>query len=175
MSSPDRTEEFVSLQMRHQQRILSFILTLVPEWADAEDILQETGLVLWQKFADFETGSDFVRWANQVAYFEVLKFRKRRAADRLEFSEQTLDKVRATAVAMSGPLQDERDALQTCLGKLSPVDRDLVDRCYGDRGTVKSVALEVDRPVGAVYKSLQRIRGKLLNCVRRVLSAEERK
>ena len=53
----DRTEEFVRCLSKYQQRVYSFILTLVPHWADADEILQETSTVLWRKFADFEPGT----------------------------------------------------------------------------------------------------------------------
>ena len=45
--------------MRHQNRIFAYILTLVPHGADAEDIMQETASVAWEKFGTFKEGTDF--------------------------------------------------------------------------------------------------------------------
>ena len=59
--SDEKIEQFVSLLTRYQQRVYLFILSLVPDRADAEDVLQETNLVLWQKFDDFTPGSDSLR------------------------------------------------------------------------------------------------------------------
>ena len=43
-------EEFVRLFSKSQHRILGFVHTLVPNLAEAEDILQETSVILWKKW-----------------------------------------------------------------------------------------------------------------------------
>jgi RNA polymerase sigma-70 factor (ECF subfamily) len=52
--------EFLGLLVPNQRRIQAFILTLVPNVADAEDIYQETLSEMWNKFDSFEVGTDFV-------------------------------------------------------------------------------------------------------------------
>src|SRR5262249_20100963 len=44
-------EDFVRLFSRSQHRILRFIHSLVPNLSEAEDILQETSVILWKKWA----------------------------------------------------------------------------------------------------------------------------
>ena len=58
--STDRTKELVLLITQHQRRIFSYIYTLVPDRYAADDILQETSLVICEKFGDFRVGTDFV-------------------------------------------------------------------------------------------------------------------
>lgn len=169
-----QTEQFVRLLGKHQQRVYAFILTLVPNWTEAEEVLQETNTVLWRKFDTFDPATDFTRWACQVAYFEVLKYRARQKQDRLVFSEEFMSAVSSDTVAMSDELDVQRHALAACREKLSERDRDLIDRRYQLGATVQSVAAEVGRSVDAVYKALHRIRGVLLSCVRRRIAAEER-
>lgn len=165
--------EFVQLQTRHQQQVFSFILTLVPHWPDAEEILQETNLVLWKKQDQYEPGTDFVRWANQVAYYEVLKHRKRQRTGNRQFGDAFIEEVAAETLRLSDWLDAEREALAGCLAKLPQKDRVLISQRYLEGATTKTVATTVGRSVDAVYKSLQRIRGSLLQCVRRTLVAEE--
>ena len=173
LNNYDRTPEFVRLQTKYQQRVFSFILTLVPHWPDAEEILQETNMVLWQKMDQFEPGTDFVRWANQVAYFEVLKFRKRRKRENQRFTEAFLEDVAQETLSLTGPLQDQCDALAVCLKKLPEKDRTLISHRYLEGATVSTVAETLGRSLDAVYKALQRARSSLLTCVRRSLVAEE--
>jgi RNA polymerase sigma-70 factor, ECF subfamily len=168
-----RMPEFVQLQTKHQQRVFSFILTLVPSWPDAEEILQETNLVLWKKQDQYEPGTDFVRWANQVAYYEVLKHRKRQRESNRQFSDMFIEEIADETLRMAGCLDVQREALASCLEKLSEKDRALISQRYLEGATTKTVAVTVGRSVDAVYKSLQRIRGTLLACVRRTLVAEE--
>jgi RNA polymerase sigma-70 factor, ECF subfamily len=174
MANPDRLGEFVQLQTRHQQRMFSFILTLVPHWPDAEEVLQETNLVLWQKNEQYEPGTDFVRWANQVAYFEVLKHRKRQRGVVAQFSDVFVKDVAEEALHLAGSLDAQRDALATCLAKLREKDRSLIVHRYLRGATTKTVAATVGRSVEAVYKGLQRARSTLLACVRRAMLSEER-
>ena len=55
--------KFVGLINQHQVRLGNFIETLVSDYQIAQDLLQNTSLVLWQKRAEFEEGSDFWAWA----------------------------------------------------------------------------------------------------------------
>ena len=102
MASPDRTELFVQLLTQYQQRVHLFILSLVPHRADADEILQETNLVLWRKFEEFRPGSDFRAWAFQVAYNKVKAFRERRGRDRLRFGQEVMDRLAAVAATARG-------------------------------------------------------------------------
>ena len=67
----DRHAQFLRLYTRHQHRILAYIYTLVPNRADAEDLLQDTAVLLWEKFAQFELGTDFIAWACRVAFLKI--------------------------------------------------------------------------------------------------------
>ena len=72
--------EFVSLLTGHQRKLYSFILSLLRNPSDADDVLQETNLVLWQKCNEFEPGTNFGAWAFRVAQFQVMAHRKKMAA-----------------------------------------------------------------------------------------------
>lgn len=166
-----RTDEFVRLLLVHQPRIYAFILGLVHDWADAEEIFQDTCTLLWGKFGQYSSGSNFCDWACQIAKYKVLNFRKRRARNPLELSDAVLELVAEEQLRRSD--WDARyAALIQCRDKLRPLDRDLLDRCYASGVTAKSVAKELGRPADTIYKSLKRIRGMLYECIRRALAME---
>jgi len=48
--------EFVAQITRYQRQLHSFILSMVWNPAEADDVLQETNLVLWEKAAEFDAG-----------------------------------------------------------------------------------------------------------------------
>ena len=60
-------ELFLRLYSEHQRELFKFSFTLVPNHSDADDILQDTSVILWRKFAEFTPDSNFFRWASQVA------------------------------------------------------------------------------------------------------------
>ena len=55
-----RMERFVQLYARHQQYLFSYVLALVPKWADAENVAESTQLVLWRKFEQYQEGTSFL-------------------------------------------------------------------------------------------------------------------
>ena len=75
-------EVFASRYSRHHVDLLRYVLTLVPDRAQAEDIVQDTARVLWQKAADYDPTQPFLPWARKFAWFEVLKFRCREGLKR---------------------------------------------------------------------------------------------
>jgi len=169
---PDKGEQFVQLLTQYQQRVHLFILSLVPHRADADEILQETNLVLWRKFDEFRPGSDFRAWAFQVAYNKVKAFYERRGRDRLRFGEAVIDHLAAIAAAAPDKLSAEMEALDACKRRLSEQDRDLIERRYQPGASAASVAAEVGRSVAVVYKAVVRIRRALHECVERSIREE---
>ena len=175
MTAPDRTEQFVHLVTQYQQRVHLFILSLVPNRSDAEEILQETNIVLWRKFEEYRPGSDFRAWAFQVAYNKVKSFQERHGRDRLRFGESVMDRLATIASSTPETVPASLEILQSCKGRLSNQDRDLIERRYQPGATTASVAVEVGRSVAAVYKAVVRIRRALHECIQRSLQREERR
>src|SRR3954469_23572749 len=93
----ERVEEFVRLLGQNQRRIFVFVMSMVPNWDDAEEIIQETNLLLWREFDRFQQGTNFAAWACRVALNQTLAWRKRKQRDRLTFSPDFLEAVAAEA------------------------------------------------------------------------------
>jgi hypothetical protein len=80
------SEEFVQLFTRTQRRLYLFILSQVASTQDAEEILQETNLIVWSKYHQFDVATNFFAWSAQIATYEVLKFRQRKHREKLRFT-----------------------------------------------------------------------------------------
>lgn len=172
-STPQPTDDFVRMFAAAEREIHRYILVFVPNEADALEVFQETCVILWKKFQAFPSERDFTGWACRVAYYEVLKFRKRQGRDHLRFGDDVLDAIAEERLVMSDSLEARRRALVSCLEKLSPRDRELINCRYDGRRTAKQVGEELGRPMNTVYKALDRIRRQLFECVTRALRAEE--
>lgn len=162
--------EFVQEFTRNQRRLYLYILAQTGRPTDAEEILQETNLVVWRKSSQFEPGTSFFAWSSRVAMFEVLKHRERRARDKLRFSPEFVEAIAEDALEESEKWEERRKALSICMGKLRPQDRELIRRRYAPGENGKSVAEDLGRPINAVYQSLGRIRRVLMDCVNRQIS-----
>lgn len=172
LSAADQ-KQLMLLMTQHQQRIFSYIYTLVPDRHDAQDILQETSVVLCEKFSQFRPGTDFAAWACQVAYWEVRRARQKFARAKVIFDQEVVDAVAETAASMHHEASARHEALSGCLQKLHPRDRELVMTRYEPGSGVEQAAQRSGRSLQAAYKALGRIRKLLLDCVSTRLATEE--
>jgi RNA polymerase sigma-70 factor (ECF subfamily) len=162
---PESQKRLMALMTRHQRQIFAYIYTLVPRRHDAEDLLQETSVVICEKFAEFTPGTDFVAWACQIAYWRIRYSRQKFARSKVVFDQTVLDAVAQTAVTMLPELDARHEALAQCLQKLPDRDRELVLTRYEPGSGVEEAALRSGRSLEAAYKALMRIRKLLFDCV----------
>lgn len=166
------SERFTALLVRHSPALMGYILSLVPSWPDAEDLLQQSSVVMWRKFSEFREGSDFLSWGCQIARFHTLNHARKQARDPHVFSPDLLETMAEEGALDAEQLDAERVALRSCLEKLDPRSRNLLGRCYQPDATVKAVAEDLGRTPNSVYKGLNRIREALLRCIGRTLAQE---
>ncbi|NLE39566.1 MAG: sigma-70 family RNA polymerase sigma factor [Pirellulaceae bacterium] len=172
-SDPQRNEQFVSLFVRHQWALFSYIFSLLPDWTDAQDVFQQTSVVLWRKFEQFDPEdpqSDFIRWACRIARYETLNHMKKCRRDRHVFSDKLLDVLADEGASEVERLEEERRALADCLGRLQSGHQNLIRQCYAGRRTVKQIAESMGCTPNSLYRRLYRIRLILLQCVERLLA-----
>src|SRR3954462_14132111 len=165
-------KRLVALMTRHQRQIFSYIYVLVPNRTDAEDLLQETSLVICEKFNEFREGTDFVAWACQIAYWRVRYSRQKFARSKVFFDQDIVDAIAKTAGGMTAELDDRHEALAACLQKLNARDRELLLARYEPGGGVENAARRSGRTVTTAYKALARLRKLLLDCVTTRLASE---
>jgi RNA polymerase sigma-70 factor (ECF subfamily) len=163
--------EFAVQMTKCQRRLHAFILSLVWNPADADDVLQETNLVLWQKVAEFDESRPFLPWAMRFAQFQAMSWLKARQRNRVVFDDDLVRMLASEAAAE--PLFDPRRiALASCLEKLRQPQRDLVLKRYEPNGSVNAMAAAVGITPKAVSDRLRRIRQSLLDCVNAAIGRE---
>ena len=166
-------KQLMALMTRHQRQVFSYIYTLVPRRHDAEDLLQETSVVICEKFHEFEPGTDFVAWACQIAYWRIRYSRQKFARSKVLFDQEVVDAVAQTASELAPELDQRHEALAQCLRKLHARDRELVLTRYEPGNGVPEAAQRSGRSLDAAYKALSRIRKLLFDCVTHQLTSEE--
>jgi RNA polymerase sigma-70 factor (ECF subfamily) len=172
MSSDSAREVFVRLLTQHQRRIYAYILGIVPNWNDADEILQETNIRLWSEFERFEIGTNFEAWAVRVAHFQILSWRKRVSRSRLFFDHSLVELIAQEFGAGNAVAEARHQALRECVAALEPRQSELLARCYAEGAKINQVAESLARSAASVHKALQRVRLSLHKCVRRRLAEE---
>jgi RNA polymerase sigma-70 factor (ECF subfamily) len=173
--SPDEKQQhqsFLRAFTAHEPAIRAFVRRLVPTRADADDVMQEAAIVLWEKFGGFREGADFRGWAFGVARFKVLAWLRDKGRDRLVLDDDVVDLLAAESANDEPRLDRQRRALETCADKLAPDQRALLMQAYQPEVRVQDVAAASGRTVAGFYQWLHRIRRTLLDCVRRELAKE---
>jgi RNA polymerase sigma-70 factor (ECF subfamily) len=176
MSEPSRDPlAFSELLREARARVFGYLLALVQNLADAEDLYQQTTLLLWEKFDQYEPGSDFGSWATTVAHYTALNFLRRQSRRRALFSEAAIERIAAAQKELkSSDCSARSEAIAKCLEALPARDRRLIRLKYETDRSVQDIARQQQRTAGAVYTALSRIRKSLLACVQRRVAMEVR-
>lgn len=168
----EQHQRFLRAFATHEPAIRAFIRGLLPTRADADDVMQETAIVLWEKFEELRPGSDFRPWAFGIARFKVLAWLRDRRRDRLVLSEEAVALLADETARDEPRLARQRAALEHCAGKLVPDQRALLFAAYQPDSRIQQLASTSGRTVAGFYQWLHRTRRLLLDCVRRELRRE---
>ncbi len=166
-------ERFTKLLLKHQGRIYGYILTLVPNLTDAEDIFQDVVMVMCQKFDKFE-GEHFSAWGIEIARNKVLKYRFKHATSKVVLDEDVLGRLIERASQKFQQQEDRIEHLDHCIQKLNATDQKLLEFRYKVGMKVKEISATVNRPVTALYQAFSRIQLSLRECVHRQKMIEDR-
>lgn len=163
---PEPSFEFVQLLTSHQSRLYAYVLSLLGDRTQAEDVLQETNAVLWRKASEFRLGTNFGAWMLKVAYFQVMAHRRRLTRDRLIFDNDFVQDM-AEGAEKQGERQGENQLrLGDCIRKLTERYQELIRRRYTDGATLKSIAAQSGQSENSIKQALFRARTALIECVK---------
>jgi RNA polymerase sigma-70 factor (ECF subfamily) len=170
----DRRREVMRLALEHRSRLWGFLMGLTKDPRRAEDLFQNTYLVICEKWEQFQPGTNFLAWARQIARFEFLASvdpgRRPFVTAEMEVLESALE---AAAREDDGTSSAPREALSRCLEELPEARaRRALDLRYGEGRPGPSVAGELGISLNALYTLLSRVRKALQDCVKRRLRAE---
>lgn len=166
-------ERFFSLFLRSERELFRYVVALVPNVADAEDIVQQTALALWEKFDAYDPAKPFTPWACRFALNKARQWISRRQRWEALLAEGLAEELARRREELRPELDRRLAHLERCLGKLPEGQRALVEGYYYRRTGIEALAGESRRTVEATYKMLQRVRHALQRCVEDAAQREE--
>ena len=170
-NADERTKRFLRLLAEHERTLRAYVLSLVRNWNDAEDLVQETRIRLWEQFDTYDESKDFGVWARTIAYYQALTFRKRASRDQERFTTAFMESVAEELERQASELDLRHAALQACLEKLDRAKRAVLMRYYEGTETMRQIAESQGRPIEGLRKTLQRTRLALSRCVEVTMGA----
>ncbi len=166
------SDQFLKFMWGNEKKIFVYIISLVPNQSDAEDIMQETMSRMWQKFSEFVPGSDFVAWGKKIAWFCILEARKKFSRSKVQFRSDVLELIEDASRTVIKEMDDRKDALQKCVEALPEKEKKMVRLHYEEDIKGKDLALRVGLSIHQTYRAIIRIHAILLACVRRTITME---
>ncbi len=173
MEDAGAVREVQALFLRWSAVLRGFILALVPDFNDAEDVFQEVFLTLTAKASDFKQGTNFLAWARAIARLKVLEHHQRKGRSSTSLGAGAVEALIASAPEFDDSWGPRREALRSCLDEISPRVREIMELRYNANLPPPRIAARVSWSVGAVHVALARARKFLRDCARQKLAAKE--
>lgn len=163
----DRTA-FEALYRAASSRLFAICLRLLSDRAEAEDVLQEVFVAIWNKAHQFDPAR-----AGAAAWLATIA--RNRAVDRLRAlpargAMAPIDVAEDIADAGASPLQtattaDDRARLEACMEQLEPRRRGLIRAAFFDGSTYEELAERIASPLGSVKSWIRRGLLQLRGCL----------
>lgn len=160
-----KNDDFFKLLMKNQKAIYSYILSMVHNCSDADDVMQETMSLMWERFEQFKPGTNFGAWGVKIARFKTMSFMKKNKRGKEVFDESLMAQIEDCYSRKIPQMNTHLVALQDCLKKLNDRDRKLIGILYEEGLKVTELAIRFNRPVQGLYKVMARIHTALRRCV----------
>ena len=158
-------QRFLSLFLRSEREIFRYVAVLVPNVTDAEDIVQQAAMALWEKFDAYDPDQPFTPWACRFALNKARQWIERRQGWQALLDRGLAEELMQRRQELLPEFEMRLKHLEGCLGKLPEEQRSLVEGYYYERTSIETLAQRSGRSEAATYKMLQRIRHALQLCV----------
>lgn len=168
MERSESEKQFIQLITDHQGKIFAYIYSQTANPEAANEILQETCLVLWNKREQFEMGTNFNAWSQSIAYFQIKAYRQKQYRDRLVFDDDINERIKNTADSIEEKRDIRKEKLNKCISLLQDKYQNYVHKRYRDGMAVNEIADQENIPVNTITQAFFRIRQKLTECVKKV-------
>lgn len=161
-------QRFESLLSQYRRKLTLYLVSLVRNADDAEDLCQRCSVVMWKKFSQFDERRSFFSWACGIARLEVQNYRRAVFVRPVIFKTEVVSLLAETVETLDRTHQTNRlSALQKCLARLSETERTFLKRIYWEGCSLEAIARELGCSPRTFYNRIYLLRKKLSLCVDR--------
>lgn len=150
-----------------QPMVAAFIGSMVPNHADAEDVLQHTAYDIATNFEQYDPDLPFIAWAIGIAKYKVLNYRRDTSRSKIVFNDAALEQIASVYTDDADTLSEQSRLLSKCMDKLSGKGRSMIELRYTQNLKPAAIAKQIGASANTVSNALSRIRETLRNCVKK--------
>lgn len=155
-----------------QSAVFAFISASIPNFSDAEDVLQRVASVAVHKYDQYDPERPFIAWVIGIARFEVMRFLRDRGSSRLEYVSDSIDDLAETFESLQPELDERREALANCLKHLNGRAREVLEQRYAHGKKTSRIAEALGLTSTNVSVILNRAYRSLRDCIESKLANE---
>jgi RNA polymerase sigma-70 factor, ECF subfamily len=158
ISGGDR-DAFRDLYLRYHRRLARFLTRLLHRYADAEEIINDTLWVVWQRAGEFRNASRVSTWIMGIAYRRALNMIRRATTHERVMTLQIADS--EGTVSDSAQALEEQQLLDAGLAQLPLEQRLVLEFTYYLDHSCEEIAEIMECPVNTVKTRMFHARRKL--------------
>ena len=146
---------------RHRTRVFRFVQRMVRNAAIAEDLVSQVFLDVWRSANRFEGRSRVSTWLFSIARFKAIGSLRARTHEHIDQDEvlEIADAVDTPEVALDR--KETNGILHTCMEKLSPAHREIIDMVYYREKSVAEVSEMIGIPLATAKSRIFYARKRL--------------
>jgi RNA polymerase sigma-70 factor (ECF subfamily) len=156
--------------VRHRSSLFAVTLSLVRDFAFAEEVLQEIAVVICDQWSDFKPGTNFQAWAMRIARNKIYTL-TREARRVILLSPLAMEGIEHAAAAETR--QGWLEAVQNCMEGLEERARTILSLRYQQGLSGQAIAHQLQMTVTAVHMALSRARTSVARCAEGRLAGGE--
>jgi RNA polymerase sigma-70 factor, ECF subfamily len=149
------------LYARHHVQTYRFLLRLVGDEAQAEDLVSEVFFDVWRNAHQFQGNSRVSTWILAIARFKALSSLRRRKDDELDDDAAAAIPDLADNPEIAVQKKDRVAIMRQCLSHLSLVHREIIDLAYYQDKPINEVAEILGVPENTVKTRMFHARRRL--------------
>jgi RNA polymerase sigma-70 factor (ECF subfamily) len=172
LQRPTDPQDLIALMTQFQGRLYAYILSILGDVDAANDVLQETNVVLWRESGQYVPGTNFKAWSFRVAHFQCMAHRQKQLRDKVVFNDEVVAALAVESRELDERYEERAAALERCLEQIRPRSREALRLRYAEQLPVQTMAGKLDRTPNAVSQLLFRARQWLIECVKREVGSE---
>jgi RNA polymerase sigma-70 factor (ECF subfamily) len=163
----DAARQATRLWTLAQPTVSAFLASVVRDFRDRDDLLQETAVAVIESFDRYDASKSFVGWALGIARNQVGLYLRRRGRHAIVFDTEAVERLAAAFESVTPDEAHRLDHLHDCLQGLEGRTRRICDLRYRDDLKPAAIATAVGMSANGVAQALHRIREQLRHCIER--------
>ena len=163
---------FNILAEEYRPMVLAYLRSLGADAHLAEDLAQECFIAAYESIENFEEGKNFGSWLRGIARNKALMhWRAASVRPPLSMDSRSLEGIEEVFSSIDRKQEegdwwaDRREAVRSCLGKLSDTLRQAVERIYHIGESLDEAAVSLGSGRAAIAQRVSRARKLIRSCV----------